>query len=224
MLNFFKGIWQKNWKGKATLIFGALVLIGALAGVTYAVVTGEGDEGFLKTEAGKPYQWEISQLPLQCMYDDSVISDHLDTYNVARKVINDAVGQILIGPCLWWQIFSNSFPVKPVEGTFLLRIGKPPVSERDGVTVEDPFKAHPGGVTKPFLRPDGSGHIFGMMVWIDPTFEKGLNNRVWIHELGHVLGLDHDRLQGSIMYSKVITRPGKLSSRDIKMLKAAYVQ
>lgn len=222
MISFFKNVWSKNLAGKLTLIFGGLILVVAPALVIYAVVTHEGDEGFLKTDDGKPYQWERSAFPIGCWYDSSVQESHLRAYNGARNTINSSVGKPLLGPCVAWQHPTAPMPTKPVADYILLRVGKPP--EKDGVTVEDPFKAHPGGVTQPFLKKDNSGHIFGMMVWIDPAFEKGLNPRVWLHESGHTLGLAHDRLQSSIMYSSIAARPGALSSPDIKLLKTAYVQ
>jgi len=222
MLNFFKSIWQKNWAGKATLIGAALVLIGAVVGVVYGVATHAGDESFLKTDKGASYHWDRADLPLQCMHDDSVTEAHVGAYNDARQAINAAVGKTLIGPCQAWLLTDKPFPTKPVQGTILLHVGQPEDTQ-DGVTVQDPFKGHPGGSTMHYLTPDGSGRIFGTVVWVDPRFERGLNARVWIHELGHVLGLAHDRLQSSIMFSTVSARPGKLSSSDIDSLKGAYV-
>lgn len=37
---FFKSIWNKNWQGKATLIVGAVILVGAIVGIIAGLVQG----------------------------------------------------------------------------------------------------------------------------------------------------------------------------------------
>ena len=37
MLNFWKNLWNSNWRNKATVIFAAVVLVGAIVGVAYGV-------------------------------------------------------------------------------------------------------------------------------------------------------------------------------------------
>lgn len=35
MLNFWKNMWNSNWRNKAAVIFSAVVLVGAVVGVIY---------------------------------------------------------------------------------------------------------------------------------------------------------------------------------------------
>lgn len=41
MIEYFKTLWNSNWKNKAMLIFGAFVLVGAVVGVTCGVIQGQ---------------------------------------------------------------------------------------------------------------------------------------------------------------------------------------
>ena len=59
---------------------------------------------------------------------------------------------------------------------------------------------------------------------MNPEVPKELRQRVWLHELLHAFGLDHDRLEGSIMYPTAAGRPKEMSKRDIKRLKEAYLR
>jgi predicted Zn-dependent protease len=63
-----------------------------------------------------------------------------------------------------------------------------------------------------------------VIIWVHPDVPEDLKDRVWMHEFGHAFGLDHDRLQSSIMFPTAAGRPKELSDRDIKLLKEAYVQ
>lgn len=219
MFKFLKLVWQKNWKGKATLIAGALILIGAIVGVTYAVVTREGDEGLMKTEAGE-LRWEKADLPIQCIHDDSLAVDELMAYNKAREELNKRVGVDLLAPCMQWVHPDRSFPTTPLRGHLLLHMGKAPEKWEDGVTMETPWDKHPGGTTLLVKKKEAPSVIYGVMVWIDLDHAK--NDAVWLHELGHVLGLGHDRLRDSVMWPTIQERPGSLSNKDVKCLQRVY--
>lgn len=49
----------------------------------------------------------------------------------------------------------------------------------------------------PSLYPDGSGHIQGMVIYIDATLDPVTRQRTMRHEFGHALGLGHYNKQGS---------------------------
>jgi hypothetical protein len=218
MITFLKNVWQKDWKGKATLIAGAFIFVGAIVSLIYAISTREGDVGLMKAKNGKSLHWD--DVPVACIAHSNVTGEHLAYFDRARKELNTRVGKILISPCSGWMLVDKVFPVKPVEATILLHIGKAPTEEVDGVVVETPWTAHPGGTTMLFSRKDRRDSIYGAMVWIDKAWAKEYS--VWLHELGHVLGLDHDRLQDSVMWPKIQERPGKLSNKDVKCIQAAY--
>jgi hypothetical protein len=219
MFKFFASVWRSNWKNKVMLIGGALILLASAVLIPYAVITRHGDIGFLKASNGKPLQWEKGDFPITCMAHSSVEPKHLAVYEKARSEINARVGRELLGFCSPWML-TKPFPTRPMRATVLLHIGRAPQKAADGVIVDTPWTAHPGGVTRLWGRTERAERIYGSMVWIDPTY--GENFAVWLHELGHVLGLDHDRLRDSIMWPKIQERAGKLSGKDAEALADAY--
>lgn len=219
MFAFFKAVWEKNWKGKATLIAGALILIGAVVGVTYGVVTRAGDEGLMKTETGVLH-WEKSGFPIQCICAESVSGEHAALLDKARRELNTKVGVQLFSPCMPWMVPDKDFPATPLPGHVLVQIGTSPEQEKDGTTMETPWDPHPGGTTLLVRKKENTDVIYGSMVWVDPVWAK--EYAVWLHELGHVLGLGHDRVKDSVMWPTIQERPGSLSNKDVKCLQTAY--
>ena len=86
--------------------------------------------------------------------------------------------------------------------------------------METPWDVHPGGTTLLVKKREAPDTIYGTMVWID--LKWGKEYAVWLHELGHVLGLGHDRLRDSVMWPTIQGRPGSLSNKDVKCLQKAY--
>lgn len=76
---------------------------------------------------------------------------------------------------------------------------------------------------------DSDGKIKTAFITMDPTRISGLSDDVLIgvaaHELGHVLGLDHDEDGGSVMYHKAnsLTKL-KLTDKDVELLRNTYVR
>jgi hypothetical protein len=188
--------------------------------VTYSVLTGEGDEGFLKGKDGKPLVWDKSNLPLTCMYEGAV-GDHLYELEQARRQIVEKVGGV-IEYCSAWQL-SDPFPTKTIRGAVLLKLATPDEIEGDGVYISSPWDIEHGGTTKLFTDTK-TGKLYGVIIYVNPNVPKELRERVWLHELLHAFGLGHDRLKGSIMYPSAAGRPKEMSKRDIQRLKEAYTQ
>jgi len=224
MFTFLKNLWKKNWKGKATLIGGAAIFLAVAITLPYAIITREGDEGFLKAPNGKELQWPKDSFPLTCTHTDSVKLEHLVLYNQARNEFNSKVGKDLLGPCVPWML--KRAPLEYIQGGLLLRVEKVPENHAKAleggtvVEVETPWTSHPGGRAPPLSRASAPHVIVAVPVWIDPAHAGNLN--VWVHELGHALGLKHDRTRDSAMWPKIQERSAHLSSTDVEGLKKAY--
>lgn len=210
---FFKKHWVMS-------LIGLVILLVAAGTIIYAVVTGEGDEGFLKGKDGKPLMWDRKDIPLTCMYEEAVGS-HQYEMDLARDQIKEKVGEV-IGICSEWQV-KDPFPSKPVRGAILMKLATPDEVSGDGVYVSSPWDPQHGGTTQLYTD-KATGKLYGAIIYVNPELPKELRERVWLHELLHAFGLDHDRLQDSIMYPVASGRPKEMSKRDIKRLKEAYVQ
>jgi len=212
--------WQFFKKHWVMSLIGLVILLVAAGAIIYAVATGEGDEGFMKGKDGKPLMWARSDLPVTCMYSEAV-QDHQYEMDLARDQIKEKVGDI-IGICDVWQV-KNPFPTKPVKGAILLNLGTPADIHGDGVYVSSPWDPQHGGTTELYIDKD-TGKLYGVIVYVNPEVPKALRQSVWLHELLHAFGLDHDRTQSSIMYPTAAGRPKTLSDRDVKRLQEVYVK
>jgi len=208
--------WQflkKHWVMSLIVLVVSLVAIGA---VIWAVVTGEGDEGFLEGKNGKPLMWEKHQFPLLCFYHTKADA-HQQHIDYARDHINEMVGEELIRICDPWLV-KSPFPKEPMQGVILLTLGTEAEAGGDGTYTSSPFSPQHGGTTV-LATFKGTNNLYGAIIYVDPSAKQELLNVIWLHEFLHALGLKHDRLTSSIMYPVASGRPQKLSGRDIERLK-----
>jgi hypothetical protein len=210
---FFKKHWVMS-------LIGLVILLVAAGTITWAVLKGEGDEGFLKGRDGKPLVWDKKDIPLTCMYDESV-SAHQYEMDLARDEIKQKVGDV-IGICDVWQL-KDPFPKKPVRGAILMKLAAPDEVSGDGIYVTSPWDPQHGGTTQLYTDKE-TGKLYGAIIYVNPGAPKEFWQRIWLHELLHAFGLDHDRLQDSVMYPSAAGRPKEMSKRDIKRLKEAYAK
>lgn len=81
-----------------------------------------------------------------------------------------------------------------------------------------------GGLAHSFAPPDGGVHFDAAQNWSSKGHKTGFDIRtIGLHELGHVLGLDHTDVEEAVMFPTI--SPGEikhLHQDDIKGIKALY--
>lgn len=201
-------MWQFLKKHWVMSLFGLAICLTSAVSITWAVLTHEGDEGFLRVEGGYELKWNKENLPIGCLHD-GVGTEWLQLYDKARAELKKATGIELFESCMAWALVSKPFPKRAPAGSITLSVEALDNSDHGGQTV---------------LNWDRSdGHLVSAQVKFNESVEQRLRYRVVAHEvMGHALGLDHDRMQSSFMYPAVNVRSGKFSSPDIERLKAVY--
>lgn len=207
MIDFIAAVWRKNWAGKATLIAGALIFVGAIVGVSYAIAVRLGDLKFMKVD-GVELRWDRSDVPVGCVYLPELPERYRSAYATARRTLADAAGGALLGPCVAWEL--EAPPKRAPDGSVLLRL-----RDEEGT-------AHGAETRHRFDK--RTGRILSAEVAFDRGLPEELVDRVALHEAGHVLGLDHDRESSSVMFPTAAGRPKALSGRDADALRDAYLQ
>lgn len=208
MLDFIKTIWNNGVSNKLMLIGSALMLMVITSTLIYAIWVRPGDVSFLKRD-GHSLRWDRSSFPLSCIYDAEALPDRQrQAYERVRRKIALTVADGLLGPCVEWQL-PDKFPDHIPNGIIL----KP---RYDGDALHGAITEH---------RFDKrSGKILSSVVSVDVGFDENTLDLVYLHELGHVLGLDHDREKSSIMFKNLGMRPDKFSNRDRDTLRKAYLE
>jgi len=211
-------MWQFLKRSPVTSAIVGTVLLIALTAILYAIITRAGDDGFKRID-GKMLHWDRRDLPLVCFYPDGTPETLIEFYGVAAHTINDAVGETLLRPCSPWMLANKPMPKVPTQGLVYLQQGVGEV-ETESTTFEDENDPETGGRTLLYydIR---TGLLRSAIVQIGSNLQ-GKDAAVFLHELGHVLGLEHDRTKDSIMYENVSGRPGGLTQKDAKLLKGAY--
>lgn len=205
MWGFFKRMaLSEKWQDRLTLISVGVILGLAVVGVVLGVVMRAGDYGLFED---KSLRWQFDDTPLTCMYDNSVTKEHLEAYETARLAYNKKTNRRLFAPCVSW--------IKPVHAHITFTLGS---VEED--IYETPFDRDKGARVYYFKTEDGD--LKSVHLVVDDTASISHREKIYMHELGHILMLKHDRTKDSVMYPHISDRPVKLSRKDIKLLRKIY--
>jgi hypothetical protein len=212
VIGFLRRVWESSTKNKVFLILAGLLFAGAVAGTTYAVIVRPGDLKFMKEPGvdGAPValRWDRKDVPVSCFYLEDVPSAYLAAYERVRLALRARVAGELLGPCVPWRLLER--PKRAPDGSVLILI-----REEEGTK-------HGAETKHRFDKRDG--RILSAELALDRDLPGELLDRVVLHELGHVLGLDHDREASSVMFATARGRPKDLSSRDADAIRDAYIR
>lgn len=206
-------MWEFMKSAPWTFAVAGVVLLGAIVGVIYGIVTSKAraaaaDKGFMVRD-GHELRWLVQDVPLAVWFHPDLPMPLRDAWEVAASIIERAVGGALF--------------MRGVQAPDDLDLQKLPTGNV-GVVGGDPkgtMQADSGSCEHRYDKRDG--RILAALVTL-PWVANGLQKHVCLHEQGHVLGLDHDDRTDSVMYPVLSERqtPGALSEVDVERLRTVY--
>jgi hypothetical protein len=175
-----------------------------------------GDNGFkqLRNDKGRlvDLKWRKGRLPV-AIYIDGDLPALLDEVTLAVREFNAAIGV---------RVFQ--FPVAAIPEmaqTFYERKSRQFLRSACLIRAENNGLRYHGDTNIDF--DNRTGEIFSAIVSV-PLDVSEWTPAIIRHELGHALGLDHDDGDSSVLMHPHVSAPGaKLSTRDVRLLRDAYV-
>jgi hypothetical protein len=170
------------------------------------------DAGFMTTPDGKPLRWPRERLPIDIAMEPGAMDLYGETFKAAMAHYNEALGARLFLPAPAWAhgglvgAFANPAVRKRLAGVVLVQLGD--VDDEDGHTD---------------LLWDVDGQIRSALVTMPRQTDGSLIPRIATHELGHVLGLAHDKHPTSVMWDHAREREFILFAADRERLRKVYV-
>lgn len=186
------------------------VFVAAIVGVVLGIVLkGNRKDRGLMVREGKPLRWSPALHVIEVWFHPLLDVKWFAAFLRARLILNIAIGRQFIDQ---GEIRQRSEPWEPLPlGCLFFAPG------REGDKFDDlhAYTEHEYEKT--------TGHIVTATVTLLPD-AKGFHDSIMLHEMGHVLGLDHDEAEDSIMFPSTVARPQGLSQADTKLLKATYAK
>lgn len=207
MIDFIKA-WSLSTKIMVFGIFG-VALIGTIIGIVL-YYTRTGDRGFMTNDRGKPLEWLKSDMPVSILFPDSLSSEIINLLRGCIRELNAKAGCMLydLGTAanfLSWSAMMEGWRNKRgPRGTALFNLQNGELGH--------------GGSTE--LHWDEEGRILGVLIVVNT--EQKHEAKVYKHELGHGLGLDHDDRTDSIMHESLQNRAQVFTDGDISRLQKVY--
>jgi len=192
-------MWNFIKQSPKTFSIAGLILLIALGSIIWAVSSKEGDNGFLEG-----LYLDKTMTPVLCFYDKSIKHKHLKAYNLAAERFNQIVPLFL--KCQPWLLRTPP-PEAPVN-FLVFRIRK---------LSEEKIKV----AASTILYWGDKQNITGAVVYVSRFAKDEDLYHIILHELGHVIGLDHDRIKTSFMY-KDTTGQTLITKKDQKRIKEKY--
>ena len=149
---------------------------------------------------GRGIRWEKSRFPLQIVVDPTVSDWYMDVM-YAAYLWNIKTGL----PLFAIPVLKSTEGLDDIYGLILVR------------------EASVASFPHTNLGYTFLGNIIDAPIYLPPGVPDSITARVAVHELGHVLGLDHDPSnQTSVMYPTALTSEFGITDHDITVLREIY--
>ena len=182
------------------VIIVAVASVLAVIGIVYGLMSRK-DRGKLEVAVINP-----ANLPFNLFLDDYFLEEYpqlVEAFQHAILFINDTVGHTLFAP-LGQLTTGDVIPVMPYDPDEC-----------------DEASCHEGAFAFTSFDAGKAEAVYVNVDHIDSKDEVELKFGC-AHELGHVLGLDHDDFTNSFMYRKILSREPEMTVKDRLFLRLAY--
>jgi hypothetical protein len=212
MINLIKNMWLSGIGNKIFLICGALIAVGSIGGVVWVlirVIRKMNDAGFATAPSGNDLYWKASDFPLNIFFDPIFPILYIENARTVMGQINNFIGKEVFGYASVWALEKEMKGVKDLpHATIYIGTDSPDEHMGGSNTYEYDLK---------------TGEMDACYIKITSGFEDDVLLTVTRHELGHALGLDHDReIRASVMYPESSGRAKDFTEEDKKRLRSKY--
>ena len=190
--------WFKANTAMAIIVFGGLFVIGIVTVVAIVLRGGWKDRGFMIRD-GHPLHLPAS-LPWTITVEPNVPTIYVDALNTVVLQLREKVG----------NIFDHVVQLQSGEVALDIKV----------LVAIDKDIDHPGETIHQFNKETGVIMSAFVSMWPDLSYADAL--KVATHEIGHVVGLDHDEHVSSIMHHMIQNRPQTFTDKDYERLRKAY--
>jgi len=216
MSEFFVNTWKSSVANKAMLIGSGILLLAIVGLLVFVLINrlrggaATGDEGFMVDKKGNSLHWSKEAAPVTAAFDPDFPEEYIMIYRMVASEVNKFIGKEVLDPFgMVWEHPKAMETVKDLPFGHMY------------LTLADPDVEHHGASNE--YRYDDAGELKGCLIKVSPGLEGETLKTSMRHEVGgHGLGLDHDRLEHSVMFAIAGKRAKDFTDADKERLKEVY--